>query len=170
MLHLVRGPIHYDFLLPLDEPTLERLGWLGATGVALDHPGAAFLVVGWGGEEFYTTTGDYTDVSAKAVWKGVTGDASVMRVGLAGPIQADWPVERLSLSDESYSALLAGIVDSFARGAATQAMDVPGFSEWDRFYPAKAAFTSSGPAMSGWGVSCARQVYALAYGRRCLTP
>lgn len=133
-IYLLRGPIHYDFLVPLDAPLKERFEWLD---LDLEHPGADGLVIGWGGHEFYTTTGTYRDVSLGAVWKGVTGDASVMRVALAGPMQADWPVTPITMSALQYEAFLRAITNSFA---AQEALRVPGFSEFDAFYPAQGRF------------------------------
>jgi uncharacterized protein (TIGR02117 family) len=133
-IHLVRGPIHYDLLLPLNAQVRARFDWLA---IEMDHPGADFLVAGWGGEAFYTTTGTYMDVSPLAVWKGVTGDRSVVRVSLAGPFQQDWPTETLVLSHAQFDALLGVLEDSFATRTP---LDVPGFSQWDQFYPAKGRF------------------------------
>lgn len=132
--HLLRGSIHYDFLIPLDDVTKARLGWLA---LDLEYPGADWLVMGWGGRDFYTTTGTYRDVSARAIWKGVTGDASVMRVALAGPMQTNWPTHPVTMSEAQYSRFLTVVTDSFAEKAP---LDVPGFSEFDRFYPAKGRF------------------------------
>ncbi len=140
LLHLVRSPIHYDFLLPLDVFTVEQLGWLEETGIELAHPNAEWLVVGWGAEQFYTTVGDYSDVGLPAIWAGLTGDDSVMRVSLSGRIEPEWPTRPIQMSKGQYKALLAFIEDSFAHGRETTALQVPGFSAFDRFFPAKGAF------------------------------
>ena len=39
---------------------------IAATGIALDHPEARWLVLGWGARDFYTTVGTYSDVTARA--------------------------------------------------------------------------------------------------------
>ena len=132
--YLLRGPIHYDILLPLDEALRARFDWLG---LDFDHPGAGGLLFGWGGRDFYTTTGTYRDVSARAVWRGVTGDSSVMRVALTGPLQADWPVERLAISPTQFEALLNVLEDSFADRTP---LPVAGFSDFDAFYAAEGRF------------------------------
>ncbi|WP_299047355.1 TIGR02117 family protein [uncultured Tateyamaria sp.] len=134
---LIHGPIHYDILLPIADARRD-LGWLAAKGIALDHPGADWLVVGWGARDFYTSTGTYLDLAPRSIWRAITGDRGVMRVDLAGTVPADWPA--LHLTDAQYRALIAGLTDSFASGAATQPMDHPGFSEWDRFFPARGRF------------------------------
>ncbi|MEO9822775.1 MAG: TIGR02117 family protein [Paracoccaceae bacterium] len=139
-IYLVRGPIHYDFLLPLDDQTTTRFDWLGRGGVALDNPDADWLVIGWGGREFYTTVGSYSDVGVHAIWRGITGDTSVIRVSLAGPVAPDWPIKAISLSGTQYANLMTYIENSFADGRETPALDEAGFSDFDRFYPAKGRF------------------------------
>ena len=134
-IYLLRGPIHYDFLVPLDQATKDKLNWLT---LDLDHPGANWLVVGWGGREFYTTTGTYRDVSASAVWKGITGDTAVLRIALAGPMEPEWPVYPVNLSESQYLRFLNVLTDSIADRAP---LDVPGFSEFDVFYPAHGHFS-----------------------------
>lgn len=132
--YLLKGPIHYDILLPLSPDVQAQFRWLD---LDLTYPGADWLVVGWGGRDFYTTTGTYRDITAAAVWKGATGDASVMRVALAGAMQADWPVRAVPVSDAQFGALLQAISESFA---GQEALPVAGFSEFDAFYPAKGRF------------------------------
>ncbi|MEO9516755.1 MAG: TIGR02117 family protein [Paracoccaceae bacterium] len=139
-IYLVRSPIHYDFLLPLDDQTTARFDWLRRGGVALDNPGADWLVVGWGGQEFYTTVGSYADVEMRAVWRGITGDNSVIRVSLAGPVSPDWPIKAMSLSGTQYANLMTFIEGSFAGGRETLALNEAGFSDFDRFFPAKDRF------------------------------
>lgn len=136
---LVSGPIHYDLLLPLDDDALARFDWLAATGIALDHPQARWLVIGWGARDFYTTVGDYADVTARAVWRGLTGDSAVMHVSLAGPLDPA-AVRTLDLDLGQYARLMDGIEASFAQGTATPSLPVPGFSGYDRFYAANGRF------------------------------
>ncbi|MCB1342030.1 MAG: TIGR02117 family protein [Pseudooceanicola sp.] len=136
---LVAGPIHYDLLLPLDPETRARFGWLARSGIPLDHPDARWLVVGWGARAFYTTAGTYSDVQASAVWRGLTGDSSVMHVSLAGDLDGIRH-QVLPLDREQYQALTSAIIDRFSEGAETRALPVPGFHDYDRFYPAKDRF------------------------------
>lgn len=137
---LISGPIHYDLLLPLDAGTKSRLGWLRRTGVSIDHAGAEWLVVGWGAREFYTITGGYTDVRPRAVWRALTGDSAVLRVSLAGALPPDTEARRLSIDPTQYAALIRTIEDSLPYGRNTPALDIKGFSEFDRFFPAKGRF------------------------------
>jgi uncharacterized protein (TIGR02117 family) len=132
---LIQGPIHTDFLLPLDDETKTVFGFLRDTGFDLDHPGADYLLMGWGGRTFYTTTPTWREVQARAIWRSVRGDASVMRVDLAGPVPATVPVHRLQLDDATYARLLAAIRGSFAAG-----VPIKGYGDYDMFFPASGRF------------------------------
>ncbi|WP_299728939.1 DUF2459 domain-containing protein [uncultured Tateyamaria sp.] len=134
---LVNGPIHYDILIPIDIARRD-MGWLAAHGVALDNPDVHWLLVGWGARDFYTTTGTYADVSARAIWRGLTGDSAVMRISVAGAVGSEW--RHVGLDPAQMARLTAAISGSFAQGAATRPLDHPGFSEFDRFFPATGRF------------------------------
>ena len=131
---LLRGPIHVDLALPLTPELRTRLAWLD---LDLDHPGAGHLLIGWGAEDFYTTTGTYRDVSVRAVWRGITGDQSVIRAALAGERASDWPAMELHLSRVQYNALLERIEATFA---GRDPLPTPGFSSFDVFYRAHGRF------------------------------
>ena len=133
-IYLLRGPIHYDFLLPLTPEVRQSFAF---TDLDLHHPGADWLVVGWGGKDFYTTIGTYRDVSARAVWKGITGDASVLRLSLAGRINDVWPTKPLSLSQIQFTNLLSAIT---AEVAEHTPLSTENSSEFARFYPATTHF------------------------------
>lgn len=78
---LVQGPIHTDFLLPLDADTR-------ADFARLNLPESAdWLLVGWGARGFYTQVGGYGDLDPSVVLRAVTGDAAVMRFEPVGPYQ-----------------------------------------------------------------------------------
>lgn len=134
---LISGPIHYDFLLPLDPHTRARFAFLETAGYPLP-PWAEWLVIGWGAKGFYTTVGAYSDISAAALWRGITGDAPVMHVELAGPLRDGLPLHRLSLTTAQYSALLDAIAASFARPL--HRLETPGFSQTDAFFAATGRF------------------------------
>ncbi len=140
VIYLLRGPIHYDYLLPLSPAVRAHFDWLPGTGIDMAHPEARWLVVGWGARDFYTTVGGYGDVTPRAIWRGLTGDSAVMRVSAAGAIGADWPVERLAMTSGQFDSLLDGVTGSFAQGALTAALPYPGHDAFDRFYPARGRF------------------------------
>lgn len=80
---LVQGPIHSDFLLPLDAQTR-------ADFAQLDLPkDAAWLQVGWGARGFYTQVGNYGDLKATTILRAITGDSAVMRFEPIGPYAPD---------------------------------------------------------------------------------
>lgn len=139
---LVRGPIHYDFLLPLDGATRQHFVGLESAGIKITHPGARWLVIGWGAREFYTTTGSYSDVKVGAVVKGIFGDSSVMRVDLAGPLPDEIETKALTLTAPQYRALLGAISASFRRDDLGRpiAVDTDGFSQSDMFFQAQGRF------------------------------
>ncbi len=134
---LVNGPIHYDILIPIDVARRD-MGWLAAQGLALDHTDVRWLLVGWGARDFYTATGTYGDVSLRAIWRGVTGDSSVMRVSVVGAIDDHWP--RLALDAVQMRRLTTAVTANFAGGASAAPLDHPGFSDFDRFFPSEGRF------------------------------
>ena len=60
---LARGPIHYDFLLPLTDDIRQRFAFAEAAGVPISHPKAKWVVVGWGARQFYMRT------DRPAIWR-----------------------------------------------------------------------------------------------------
>ncbi len=132
---MISGPIHYDFLLPLNEETRATFGF--ARDLPIDHPDAKWVIVGWGAREFYTTVGGYGDVTARAVSRGIFGDSSVLRMDVGGEIDPQIETRGITLAGAQYTALLASIAADFAE---TTAMDQPGFYETDRFFAAHGRF------------------------------
>ncbi|WP_321830217.1 TIGR02117 family protein [Thalassovita sp.] len=110
---LVAGPIHNDFLLPLDAETRDQFAVLSLSDVPISHPQAEWLMVGWGAREFYTTVGDYSEVSWSAARRAIFGDQSVLRVDVYGALGDPDVVTWLQLSPAQYRALRHGIRQSF---------------------------------------------------------
>lgn len=110
---LLFGPIHVDFLLPATPETRAALDFMSGTGMAMEDPGVAHFIVGWGARDFYTTAGTYADITFGPTARAVTGDDSVLRVDVAGPISPSAEYPRLRLSPEQYSALLEGISGTY---------------------------------------------------------
>ena len=139
---LIRGPIHYDLLLPLSSDMRDAYGFLHNQGVPVFNPNAQWLVLGWGSEAFYTTAGSYADITASAVARAALGDASVMHVDVAGDLRGVDGIEYLALSATQYAALLRAITASFQHDqtGATVANTAPGFGAHDAFYAAKGRF------------------------------
>ncbi len=141
-LHLLAGPIHYDFLLPLNAATRASMAPLTEHMPNIQNPRSEWLLIGWGAREFYTTTGGYSDLTAGAIWRSFTGDASVLRVDSVGSLDPTYELPSLTLSTGQYAQLLAAITDSFARDANGEVIVVPGagFGPTDRFFEAKGRF------------------------------
>jgi len=131
---LLRGPIHYDLLLPLEA---HPFSFLEGTSMPLDDPRAKWLVVGWGGRAFYTTVGDYRDVTPKAVVRGVFGDASVLRFDLVGDAQPGPHVTFIRVTKVQRAALDARIL---AEMTTTLPMKHPGLTPTDVFFAARSRF------------------------------
>lgn len=132
---LIAGPIHYDFLLPATDETRAAFGFARADGVPVDHPGAEWILAGWGSRAFYTATGSYLDLGPGTVMKAATGDEGVLRVDVLGPIAEDgllW----ITLGEAGYAALL-----DFIRSARTgPRVPETGFTPTDAFFEAGAGF------------------------------
>ncbi|MBS8226560.1 DUF2459 domain-containing protein [Vannielia litorea] len=133
---LIAGRIHYDFILPATEETRAALAFAREGGVPVAAPGVRHFVVGWGSAGFYTTAGTYADVAASTVLKAATGDASVLRVEVYGPLPEGFDYPRLTLTAGQYSALLAFIAETRAGPPIHGA----GFSQTDAFFAAHGRF------------------------------
>lgn len=134
---LVAGPIHDDFLLPLNAQTQARFAFLEPHDIPINHPNAEWLMLGWGAREFYTSVGTYSDVSLSASAKAIFGDTSVMRVDVLGAIGRPDVVRWLHISLPQYEALLSGIKNSFDP-ALTPVPELP--KTQGHFFAAQGAF------------------------------
>ncbi|MGL4278726.1 MAG: TIGR02117 family protein [Albidovulum sp.] len=142
---LLRGPIHYDFLLPLNSETRREFAFAeSGLGVSLSAPGARWLVAGWGSQAFYTTAGSYADVQMSAVLRAATGDKAVMRLDVFGALpETDQPgLHWISLTSDQFSELRRGILASLDRDAAGAPIlaDVAGIAKTDGFWLALGRF------------------------------
>jgi uncharacterized protein (TIGR02117 family) len=135
---LLQGPIHTDILFPLTPETRDRFAFAKDAGLPLDDPGVEWLILGWGSAAFYTTAGTYADITAGAVFTAATGDASVIRLDVAGPISPMENLRFLAISEAQFQALLDHTAAEFASGTA---LDHPGFTPFDAFFPARSHFS-----------------------------
>lgn len=141
LIGLVRGPIHYDFLLPLSADLRARYGFAEAAGVPVRNPQAEWLLVGWGAAGFYTTARSYADISVAAVARAVTGDAAVLHLDVAGDVSHVDGIAYLTLSDGQFAALLTAIDASFQHDQTGAALALPQhFGPHDAFFAAKGRF------------------------------
>ncbi len=133
---LVAGPIHYDFLLPLTEGVREQFAFAEGAGVPVRHPGAEWLIVGWGARGFYTSTETLADMAPATIAQAATGDVAVMRLDVIGPVAAGAPVTWLTLPGPAFEALVGAI----AGDAGVAPLPYPGFTDTDAFFPAAGRF------------------------------
>jgi uncharacterized protein (TIGR02117 family) len=133
---LIAGPIHYDLLLPATPGTRAALGFAAVADVPIDAAGVAHILIGWGARDFYTTAGSFAQMRPGPIWRAVSGDASVLRIDVVGPIgpAADYP--RLTLDPAQYDALLQAI----AATATERAIPGAGHTPTDGFVEARGRF------------------------------
>jgi uncharacterized protein (TIGR02117 family) len=134
---LLHGPIHTDILLPLTPAVRSRFAFAEGAGVPVLDPKGRWLILGWGSAAFYTTAGTYADITASAVLGAATGDAAVVRLDVTGPLPALPNLRYLTLSDAQFRAL---VDRTHAALAAETALDHPGFTGSDAFFPARGRF------------------------------
>lgn len=135
---LLQGPIHTDILFPLTPETRARFAFAETAGVPVNHPQAEWLVFGWGSAAFYTTAGTYADITASAVLTAATGDDAVIRLDVLGPLPAMENLRFLRLSEAQFQALLDRTTETLSSRAA---LDHPGFTGTDAFFPAHGHFS-----------------------------
>lgn len=135
---LLRGPIHYDILLPNDPETRRVFSAVQTAGVPLEHPNARWLSIGWGSAAFYTSAGRYRDIKLSAVWRAASGDQSVLRFEIYGPLPHHSAIKRVQVSPAQLRALRASILADL--GAAPQPLPLEGFSHSDVFFAAQGRF------------------------------
>jgi uncharacterized protein (TIGR02117 family) len=134
---LLQGPIHTDILLPLTPEARARFAFAEAAGVPVQHPDARWLMLGWGSAAFYTTAGTYADITPGAVLTAATGDASVIRLDVTGPLTALPNLRFVTLSEAQFRALLD---QTHGALASPDPLDHPGFTGTDAFFPARGRF------------------------------
>lgn len=134
---LLQGPIHTDILFPLTPDTRARFAFAESAGVPVTHPEAEWLMFGWGSAAFYTTAGTYADITAGAVLTAASGDDAVIRLDVTGPLPPLDNLRFLTVSEAQYQALLNQTLAAFA---SQTALNHPGFTALDAFYPARGRF------------------------------
>ena len=135
-LWLLPGPIHTDFVLSVDDD-LRAAFQFAASDIDLSN--ADWLIVGWGSEAFYTSTGGYSDLRLATITRAAFGDRSVLRVYPVGPtnqLPSDWGGYALSVSGNQIDMLVAGIVGSVS-GAR---LETASLASGDAFFPATGRF------------------------------
>ena len=141
---LLANPIHTDIALPVDDEVRAAFADLVLSGLPVDMPGVAYLIVGWGGRSFYIETPTWGDIRPLPVLKALTIDRSVLHVSVAGPIDpAHHTVRPLVVTPEERKRMIAAIRESFVRDDGVP-VAIPGaaYGADDVFYEAKGAFNA----------------------------
>jgi len=144
-IYLLSNLLHTDIAIPVNSLTLTEFAFLREAGFRLDNPNLQYLVIGWGSEAFYTSTGEYSDIKFSTAWKAITGDSSVMHIAPAGNLAGD-DLIALSLPEESFVKLVSFIKSSFLE-ANGHTILLPGktFGFGDVFYKANGHFNIFNP-------------------------
>jgi uncharacterized protein (TIGR02117 family) len=111
-------------------------------GVPVLDPQAEWLVVGWGAHSFFATVGSPSDITASTLWRSATGDASVLRIDVAGRIDDFSRITLLALTPVQFGALTDAILDSFAQmdDGGRIPLPYPGFTPTDGFFAGRDRF------------------------------
>ncbi|HXV29312.1 MAG TPA: TIGR02117 family protein [Sinorhizobium sp.] len=139
---LLSGPIHTDIAIPLDDDVRAKFAFLESAGVPLRHPGAQWLIFGWGGRAFYLETPTWSELKPVPVLKAFSLDRSVLHVDVAGHIvEPQASVVGFDVDGEAFRRLVDFVSESFQREGGT-VLPVEGFSYGpnDRFFEAKGYF------------------------------
>jgi uncharacterized protein (TIGR02117 family) len=142
---VLSNPIHTDIAIPVDDDLRRQFAFLNQAGVPIDHPGALYLVIGWGGRSFYLQTPTWGDLKPMPVFRALTIDSSVLHVDVAGAMRPDNPaVTRFPISEGGMRRLRDFVRDSFAgEDAAPQPIAHARYGRYDAFYAADGYFNAA---------------------------
>ncbi len=140
---ILSNPIHTDLALPLHPDIRARFAFVAGAGLPIERPDAEWIVVGWGGRDFYLSTPTWADLSAGPVFASLVGDRAVMHVELLGSLDAHSDHARaIDLPPAGLDRLTDAILASFARdaGGTPRAIAQAGYGDFDRFFEANGTF------------------------------
>lgn len=140
---LIAGPIHFDILLPLTDALRRDFAFAAEQGVPVQDQAAQYLVVGWGSQGFYTTTGSYADLKLATALRAMTGDSAVLHLDVAGDLTDVPGLIWLPVSEAQLDRLTQVILSSLTRDAADRPIPLPGpgFGPTDAFFAAEGHFS-----------------------------
>lgn len=141
---LLSNPIHTDIAIPIDARVRARFPFLEEAGVPAGHPGARWMVFGWGSRAFYLETPAWSQLKPLPVLKALTIDRSVIRVDVAGEISELHPaVTGFDVDDAGFGRLVEFIGGSFVDGEdGPQVIPGAGYGSNDRFFEAMGYFNA----------------------------
>ena len=143
-IYVATGLIHNDILLPATPEIRRRFAFAEAAGVPISWDEVDWIVVGWGGQDFYTKTRQWSDIALGPTLKGIFGDRGILRVDVAGQLEDTPRLRPLAVSEAQLDRLLDAILADFANGAGGRpvAHPDPGFTPFDRFFLADGQFNA----------------------------
>ena len=142
---VLANPIHTDIALPADADVVARFGFLADADLPLFDPGVKWIVVGWGGREFYLETPNWSDLKLGPLARALTVDRAVMHVTMAGDIdQGAGFVSAIDLSPAEFDRVVEASLSDFVRDPAgkVRLIEDRSYGLYDRFYEASGRFTA----------------------------
>ena len=146
-IYVVSNAIHSDIAVPIDSRLLTKFGFLAEAGFDLAHPGANWIVFGWGSRAFYINTPTWSDLKPGPLLTALTLDREsvmhVIRVGAIDPTSRN--VQAIELTPGQYNRLLSSIAGSFltsGEGSGVELIEGAGYTPNDAFFPAHGWFTA----------------------------
>ena len=138
---LYAGPIHYDFLIPAIPEARAAFGFAEQQGIPVDDPRLRWFVAGWGARAFYTSMGEYGDVTAQALLKAITGDTAAIRIDRVGALRLDLDVLSLKMTEVEFTRFLSAINASFKQSDDQTRLPIDAqLTGTDVFYEAEGTF------------------------------
>ncbi len=138
---LYKGPIHNDFLIPAIPEARAAFGFAEQQGMPVDDPRLRWFVVGWGARAFYTSMGEYGDVTAQALLKAITGDTAAIRIDSVGALRPDLDVLSLKMTEVEFTRFLSAINASFKQSDDQTRLPIDAqLTGTDVFYEAEGTF------------------------------
>ncbi|MEM1365545.1 MAG: TIGR02117 family protein [Pseudomonadota bacterium] len=154
-IRVATGIIHTDIAVPLDRVPVDWLDRFAADGLPVNHPGAKWLVFGWGSRAIYPTSPTFSDMRPAALFRAFTYDQTAMRVAVVADFQISDGVRQYEITRSRFSALIKAIDAGFQQGVEIT-LAQPGYGPDDRFYNGTGWFNIL-VGCNTWAASALRQ-------------
>ena len=141
-IYLLSTLLHVDIAIPLTPEVRQKFKFLQHDNFPLFHPNLAYLVIGWGSREFYTSTKNLADIGFGPAFKAVTGDHSVLHVIPSGELKHNKSLRKLTIQQFGLDRMVNNILNSFNMSDGLIPIVLPGKNHGinDLFYEAKGWF------------------------------
>ena len=114
--YLLTTLLHVDIAIPATPAIKKKFDFLQKDGFPLDNPQLAYLVIGWGARDFYTSTKNYSDIGLGPAFKAIVGDSSVIHVIPSRDISEKQELKKLTLSYAAIDAMADNMLASIKNG------------------------------------------------------